>query len=173
VLFIASYVLLNVCIGFSSAPFYETTINCYIFDPTPDCESLMNKVNRLYILELLVGLLIVFQGTLGLIFVDRDNIKRMNIAKMIKKSSKVALIVYILLFCIRIGFFFDVRIQLNNINPDRYDEKGWGSFYGEYVKNSTWSVVTTFVIMFLSLLFYLSNFYIIRLMSKMIDFVNS
>ena len=70
----------------------------------------MNKVNRLYILELFVGLLIVCQGTIGLVFVDRDNIKLMKIAKMIKKSCKLALIVYILMFCIRIGFFFDVRI---------------------------------------------------------------
>lgn len=58
ILFIASYCLLNVCIGFSSAPFYEKSINCYIFDPTEDCKSLMNKVDRLYVLELIVGLLI-------------------------------------------------------------------------------------------------------------------
>ena len=132
----------------------------------------MGKVNRLYMLELLAGLLIVCQGMLGLIFVDRENIKRMTIAKMIRKSCKIALIVYVILFIIRIGLFFDVRIQLNNINPDRFN-KGWGSFSAEYVKDSAWSVATTCIVMFLSGLFYLSNFYIIRLMSKMIDFVNS
>ena len=109
---------------------------------------------------------------LGLIFVDRENIKRMNIAKMLKKSCKIALIVYVILFIIRIGLFFDVRIQLNNINPNRFD-KGWGSFYAEYVKNSAWSIVATCMVMFSTTLFYFSNFYIIRLMSKMIDFVNS
>jgi hypothetical protein len=137
-----------------------------------ECENLMGKVNRLYMLELLTGLLIVCQGMLGLFFVDRENIKRMPIAKMIKKICKIALVVYVLLFTIRIGLFFDVRIQLNHINPNRFD-KGWGSFYAEYVKNSVWSVVTTFIVMFLSGLFYLSNVYIIRLMSKMIDFNNS
>lgn len=60
VLFVASYCLLNTCIGFSSAPFYETTISCYIFDPTEECDKLMNKVNRLYSLELIVGLMMVF-----------------------------------------------------------------------------------------------------------------
>jgi len=70
----------------------------------------MTKVNRLYVLELFVGLLIVCQGTLGLIFVDRDNIKKMNLARMIKKSCKFALVVYICMFVIRIGFFFDVRV---------------------------------------------------------------
>ena len=40
VLFIAGYVLLNTCIGFSSAPFYQIDIQCYIFDPTPVCTSL-------------------------------------------------------------------------------------------------------------------------------------
>tara|TARA_B110001450_G_C17536308_1_gene446732 strand:+ start:211 stop:726 length:516 start_codon:yes stop_codon:yes gene_type:complete len=110
ILFIASYCLLNTCIGFSSAPFYETTISCYIFDPTDECEILMSKVNRLYSLELLVGLMIVFQGMIGLIFVDRDNIKKMNIAKMIKRSCKAALIVYIIMFGIRGILFWDVRI---------------------------------------------------------------
>ena len=47
---------------------------------------------------------------IGLIFVDRDNIKKMNIAKLIKKTSQIALVVYIVMFCIRIGLFFDVRI---------------------------------------------------------------
>ena len=109
---------------------------------------------------------------IGLIFVDRDNIKNMKLAKAIKKSCQAALVVYIIMFCIRIGLFFDVRAQLNDINPNRFD-KVWGSFYAEYVKNSVWSVVTTLIIMFLTGVFYLSNIYIIRLMSKMIDFVNS
>jgi hypothetical protein len=60
-LFFASYALLGVCIGFSSAPFYESSANikCYLFDLTPPCQALINKVNRLYLLEFFVGILII------------------------------------------------------------------------------------------------------------------
>ena len=40
VLLFSAYVLLNVCIGFSSAPFYQHNIECYLYDPTEVCDSL-------------------------------------------------------------------------------------------------------------------------------------
>eukprot|EP00356_Strombidium_inclinatum_P007899 CAMPEP_0170479756 /NCGR_PEP_ID=MMETSP0208-20121228/872_1 /TAXON_ID=197538 /ORGANISM="Strombidium inclinatum, Strain S3" /LENGTH=112 /DNA_ID=CAMNT_0010752209 /DNA_START=217 /DNA_END=555 /DNA_ORIENTATION=- len=55
-LLLAAYVLLNVFIGFSSAPFYTQSTNCNQFDPEPKCEDLEYKVNRLYILESLFGI---------------------------------------------------------------------------------------------------------------------
>ena len=68
----------------------------------------------------------------GLVFIDRDNIKKMKIAKLLRKMSKFSLIGYVIFFLIRVAFFFDVRTQLNKLDKQRY-EKGWGSFYAEYV----------------------------------------
>lgn len=44
----------------------------------------------------------------GLVFIDRENIKKMNIAKLLRKMSKGALIGYISFFLLRVVFFFDV-----------------------------------------------------------------
>ena len=43
----------------------------------------------------------------------------------------------------------------------------------EYVDNTTASIVVTIVILTLLSFFYVSNFYIIKLMTKMLDFIQS
>jgi hypothetical protein len=53
------YTLLNVFIEFSSAPFYELKIDCYIFHPDHKCKMLEDKTQRLYISELFYGLMMI------------------------------------------------------------------------------------------------------------------
>ena len=71
VLVICFYILLNVFIGFSSAPFYRKVKVCSRFDPTPECKSIMNRTEEMYMVESIAGLYALFQGILGVILADK------------------------------------------------------------------------------------------------------
>ena len=110
----------------------------------------------------------------GLIFIDRDNIKKMSLARLLKKSCKITLIVYVVMLCIRVYLFFVVHSALNAINDEtgEHTNKGFGSFFAEYIDNVGASNIVTILILCIFIAFYLSNFYIIKQMTKMIDFVD-
>ena len=58
VFILSGYVLLNVCIEYSSAPYYEASVACLeIF--TPECEKLGGKTTRLYLSETLYGIMMI------------------------------------------------------------------------------------------------------------------
>lgn len=106
---ISAYILLNACIGYSSAPFYIKDIQCYIFDPTPHCRALEGQVSWLYGTDMLTGFTLLFIGMIGLYFIDRDNIRNMTVAHFLKKSCRVVLVMIIVLLILRIYFFVMVQ----------------------------------------------------------------
>ena len=53
------YTLLNVFIEFSSAPFYELKIDCYVYHPDEKCRALEEKTEKLYFSELFYGLMMI------------------------------------------------------------------------------------------------------------------
>ena len=55
VLIASFYMLLNVFIGFSSAPFYRKVDICSRFDPTVPCQDIMHKTDAIYYIESLAG----------------------------------------------------------------------------------------------------------------------
>lgn len=169
-LLFSAYVLLNVCIGFSSAPFYQHNIECYLYDPTEICASLQSKATRLYVVELLIGILMMTQGIIALILVD--NIQSQRIANYLNKISKFSLVAYLFLFLLRIGLFFDVHSQIAKVEDDHID-KGFGSFFAEYVTDTTGSIILTLILFVLFFLFYASIFCIIKIMNKMMYFFKS
>jgi len=133
VMVLSAYVLLNVCIGFSSAPFYKNDIECYVFDPTPLCAELKSNTAHLYFSELIYGIMMITQGTIGMVLVD--NIRVNKFAILLKKSCKICIIGYIILFILRIGLFFEVHRVVMLIDPS-HDDKGIGSFFAEYISYS-------------------------------------
>ena len=76
------------------------------------------------------------------------------------------------MFLARIVLYWDVHSAIKDVDPDHKD-KGIGSYMAEYVDNTTASIVVTIVILTLLSFFYVSNFYIIKLMTKMLDFILS
>ena len=99
VLIVCSYMLLNVFIGFSSAPFYRKVETCSRFDPTPECKQIMNRTEEMYFVEAFSGLYALYQGMLGVILADKIQDKRIVI--LLNKSSKFALLFYPVMFIIR------------------------------------------------------------------------
>ena len=57
---LSGYVMLNVFIGFSSAPYYNKYANCNSYNPTDLCASLGKAVSSMYYLEFLGGLFVCF-----------------------------------------------------------------------------------------------------------------
>ena len=101
-----------------------------------------------------------------------DHIKSAKLTKFLKSFSKCCLISYLVLFLVKIILYFDVHSAIKDVD-DKHEDKGLGSFMAEYVDDTTGSVVLTSILLFFFLVFYLSNFYIIRLMNKMLDLINS
>ena len=77
-----------------------------------------------------------------------------------------------LAFLIRIGIYFDVHSAIKEVDIEHVDN-GFGSFAAEYIEDTTGSAIITAVLLLAFLSFYLSNFWIVRLMSKLIDFMNN
>ena len=76
------------------------------------------------------------------------------------------------MFLARIVLYWDVHSAIKEVDPD-HEDKGIGSFMAEYVDDTTGSIIMTTVLLSLLGIFYLSNFYIVKLMTKMLDFIES
>lgn len=101
-----------------------------------------------------------------------DNIKSMKIIYALRKICKISVFLYMIAFIIRIGLYFDVHSAIKDVDMDHQD-KGLGSFLAEYIDDTTGSVLISIFILSLFLIFYISNFYIVKLMNKLIDFMDS
>lgn len=112
----------------------------------------------------------VSQGISALIF--HDNITSLKIAKCLKTTCKASLAAYIILFLIRLGMFFDIHSQVKMIDQS-HEDKGIGSFFAEYIDDMTGSILISLLILFLFFAFYASNFWMISVMTKMIDFIQT
>ena len=110
------------------------------------------------------------QGIIGVILVD--HIKSSQIAKILKSFSKCCVVSYLLSFLLRIILYLDVHSAIKDVDKT-HEDKGIGSFMAEYVDDTTGSIILTSILLSVFFIFYLSNFYIIRLMNKMLDFINS
>ena len=169
-LFLAGYVLLNVFIGFSSAPFYERFALCNRYEPDIPCQELQKKVRRLYISELAGGVLTLIQGLIGVVLVD--NLKSMKIIHALRKICKISVVLYLIAFIIRVCLYLDVHSAIKTVDID-HNDKGLGSFLAEYIDDTTGSVLISIFLLVFFLSFYLSNFWIVKLMNKLLDFMDS
>ena len=130
----------------------------------------MNKVQRLYISESIVGTLCLTQSIIGVTLVD--HIKSLAIVKILRNVTKFCIVSYFFMFVARIILYWDVHSAIKEIDPG-HEDKGIGSFMAEYIDDTTGSIIVTSVLLALLSIFYLSNFYIIKLMTKMLDFIES
>ena len=91
-LLISAYTLLNVFIGYSSAPFYAKLDQCSEFDPDENCVALMSATSTLYSVEFLSGAYVLVQAMLAVILFD--NIQSVKIAKILNKVTQVGILFY-------------------------------------------------------------------------------
>ena len=116
------------------------------------------------------GFLCLIQGIIGVILVD--NMKSMKIITALRKICQISIFLYMIAFVIRIALYFDVHSAIKDVDIDHMD-KGIGSFAAEYIDSTTGSIIITIFLLCYFLLFYLSNFYVVKLMNKLIGFLDS
>lgn len=106
-LFWAIFILLNACIGFSSAPFYLPEVKCNRLEPNDDCRFLQRLASALYMFEIIGSLLLVIHGLLLIALVD--HIKSLRLIQVIRRFTKTVLLLYIVLIIMRIGVYIKVQ----------------------------------------------------------------
>lgn len=110
VLVVSFYLLLNVFIGFSSAPFYRKVEKCSRFDPTEDCQYVMNRADQLYATECVAGLCALTQGIMGIVLAD--NIKIKKLVTIVQNLCWVGCILYPVLFIVRLILYVFLHQEL-------------------------------------------------------------
>ena len=154
-IFFASFLLLNSCIGFSSAPFYLPGVKCDALEPNEQCKYLKNLTYSLYVIELCGSMLLCIHGLLliGLI----DHIKNLSLIRMILKFTKFVSLLYVLLTIIRIGIYIRVHLELQSVDIQHKDQ-GFGNFLASYMfEDKTAAACITCLLMFMFGLCFLMN----------------
>lgn len=129
----------------------------------------MFKTDQIYSIETIAGLFALTQGIIGVILGDK--IKNRALVRALKKSSQIAMILYPVLFIIRLIMYVSLHQSLSEI--EETPVKGFGSFFAEYVEDTTGSIILASILLSGMLMFYFLNFWTVKLMNKMLDFQTS
>lgn len=113
-MFWAIFILLNACIGFSSAPFYIPDVKCNHLEPSDDCKYLKALTSVLYMFEMVGSLLLVIHGLLLIALID--HIKSIRLITFIKRYAKAVILLYLLLILMRIGVYIKVQSEVSTID---------------------------------------------------------
>jgi succinate dehydrogenase hydrophobic anchor subunit len=170
VLALAAYMLLNVFVGFSSAPFYAQIDSCSSFNPNKECVALRRMTTNVYVCELLVGLYLLVQSAMAVIL--HDNIRAVKLANVLKISCMGALVFFVFMGILRLIAYLIMHKKLVQVDPEHTD-KGLGSFVAEYFDGSTAATVVALCLLGYMVICYLSNIYMVHILKRLIEFLNS
>ena len=144
-LFFSIFILMNACIGFSSAPFYLPDVNCNSLEPTEECLYLKNLTAVLYFIEMFGSLLMVMHGLLTIAIIDY--LKSLRFIRFLIKFTKTVMMLYIILIIVRIGIYIKVHYEVTLVDNHNKDQ-GFGNFLASYItENKTAAAYITFILM--------------------------
>ena len=104
------FILLNACIGASSAPFYDKLTECSKYELTQDCKELMKYTSALYSFELIGSIILSVHGLIGMTLLEY--IKKVWLIRTLNIYTKVALGLYILDALLRCAVYFKILALL-------------------------------------------------------------
>lgn len=162
------FLLINACIGLSSAPFYVPEVKCSRYEPTDECSYLQTLTSVMYGIEIIGSLLLIVHSLIGIALVD--NIKHMRLIKFLRKFTKIVLLMYIILIIMRVGVYIKVQHEVAIIDNTEEDQ-GFGNFLAGFVKNSAGAVVVTCLLMSMFVLCCLMNVFALRVSNSLERFV--
>ena len=114
--FLATFVILNACIGASSAPFYDKYTECSKYELTSECEQLMKYTSALYGFEVIGSILLSIHGLMGMTLLEY--IKKVWLVRALNYYTKVVLALYIVDTLLRNAMYFKI---LNLVSPVEED----------------------------------------------------
>ena len=103
---LATFILLNACIGFSSSPYYERYTSCEKYNLTAECLSLRHRVDVIYSCELIGSIILVIHGLIGMILLE--NMRVVWIARLLSYYSQFSIIVYAVIIILRTSYYIDI-----------------------------------------------------------------
>lgn len=96
----------------------------------------------------------------------------MGIIYTLRKSCKFSVIAFVIMFVLRLILFFSVHESIKQVDVNHKDN-GFGAYWGEFIENTTGSIIFTLLLLILFTIYYFSNFYIIKITNKMEDFIKT
>ena len=88
---------------------------------------------------------------IGIILADK--IKSIFICKILRKSCKLSLGFYLLAWVVRFFLFLSVHSGITDVDIGHQD-KGIGSYFAEYVDDTTGSIIVTILLLLIFVIFY-------------------
>jgi len=113
------FILVNACIGASSAPFYDKHTSCNRFDLTEDCQELIKYADALYGFEVVGAILLVVHGLIGAILLE--HIKSIWLIRILGYYTKVAVFVYALDALLRSAMYWKIKSLVNPVEQESYE----------------------------------------------------
>ena len=169
------FIILNDCVGLSSAPFYSTHVKCKLMEPTIDCQALKTLASGTYLSEMVGGFFLVMQSILIYYFNDnfasstysaastalktqatakpvtQRNRKRKQVdIPVIKKIIKTLLTVYLVILIVRVILYTQILkyyATLTSLSPSK--DNHFGMFLGNVFENKGVAILATFLIIVL------------------------
>jgi len=108
---------------------------------------------------MVTGSFILYQGIVGVIL--HDKIKNASLVKLFQNSAKFSLVFYLLAFMVRSVMYLNMHTALKGVD-ERHIDKGIGSFFAEFIEDSTGSLIIALCILMMMICFYFSNLWIIK-----------
>lgn len=99
--------MLNSCIGFSSAPFYEHYAKCSRIEPDEFCSELRTHVYILYSFEIIGSFVLTIHGLLSIALLD--HMKNIKLIRFVNKYTKFANVAYTILVICRVSMYIKVH----------------------------------------------------------------
>jgi len=123
--------LLNACIGFSSAPYYSQQTTCNNLPQPEGCQKLRALVISLYSFEILASVVLVFHGLIGLRAVEHT--KSLMTMKFLSTYSKIAFITYVVCVIARCTLWYFVIKAVNKVSKLINPAVNFGTLYGDFL----------------------------------------
>ena len=116
--FLATFVILNACIGASSAPFYDKYTECSKYELTDECEQLMKYTSALYGFEVIGSILLSIHGLMGMTLLEY--IKTVWLVRAFNYYTKVVLVLYVVDTLLRSAMYFKILALISPVEEENH-----------------------------------------------------
>jgi len=164
---LSCFILLNSCIGASSAPFYDKFTDCNRYDLTDDCKELMKYTSALYGFEVTGALILVVHGLIGATLLE--HIKKVWLIRFLNYYTKVALFIYMVDAVLRSAMYWKIKKLVEPVAQDDHEIVDFAGYLAVYCSNQTLAFVITGILLFTYGACFLANCYLWRLTGKLHD----
>ena len=157
------FVLLNACIGLSSAPFFATDTACSLYNSnnnTPACEGLQGSATGLYAVEIAYSLVLVVNGCVTIALAD--NLTNVCLRKTNSVYAKLGLLVYPFLMIARVSLYAQLCQSLTS-STTTTDFSFYANLFGVYAQSPITQAMVTSTVLVLYVVCYGLGVKVIRL----------